>query len=198
MYVCYHITRQWFRSNNSYLLFLFIVFTVFMWVIMNSENSYIYTSNYAFIIGIAVQQHEKTWMKWASQWGFYVIAFIVLTLVSVSYINRQPLFRGFSMIGVPLYVSSFIFLSTRIPTTLTSPLITFFSRISYEMYLFQGVSILLINHLSTTLSLYLYVLCVLGLNVFLAFISHQITNSSAIISYARKIASFHKYKRENT
>ena len=177
MYICYYLTRNLFRNNNYFLLFLFAVFTLFIIVIHNSHNSHLYTSNYAFIVGIAMKQNEKKWLKIASYKKIYVLSFIVLGLISVSYIEQKPLFKGFGVIGVPFYVVAFITLFTRIAALKANKLIQFFSSISYEMYLFQGVTILIITKIGIE-KIYLLLISVLCLNILLSFIAHKITSSA--------------------
>lgn len=177
MYICYYLTRNLFKNNNYFLLFMFAVFTLFIIVIHNSHNSHLYTSNYAFIVGIAMKQNEKKWLKIASYKKIYVLSFIVLGLISVSYIEQKPLFKGFGVIGVPFYVVAFITLFTRIAALKANKLIQFFSSISYEMYLFQGVTILIITKIGIE-KIYLLLISVLCLNILLSFIAHKITSSA--------------------
>ena len=177
IYICYYLTRNLFRNNNYFLLFLFIFFTLFALVIRNSHNSHLYTSNYAFIVGIAMKQNEKKWLEIASYKKIYAISFIVLGLISVSYIEQKPLFKGFGVIGVPFYVVAFITLFTRITALKKNKLIKFFSSISYEMYLFQGVTILIITKIGIE-NIYLLITSVLCLNILLSFIAYKITSSA--------------------
>ena len=177
MYICYYLTRNLFKNNNYFLLFMFAVFTIFIIVIHNSHNSHLYTSNYAFIVGIAMKQNEKKWLKIASYKKIYALSFIVLALISVSYIEQKPLFKGFGVIGVPFYVIAFITLFTRIAVLKANKLIQFFSSISYEMYLFQGVTILIITKIGIE-NIYLLLTSVLCLNILLSFIAHKITSSA--------------------
>ena len=177
MYIFYYLTRNLFRNNNYFLLFLFAIFTLFIIVIHNSHNSHLYTSNYAFIVGIAMKQNEKKWLEIASYKKIYAISFIVLGLISVSYIEQKPLFKGFGVIGVPFYVVAFITLFTRITALKKNKLIKFFSSISYEMYLFQGVTILIITKIGIE-NIYLLITSVLCLNILLSFIAYKITSSA--------------------
>jgi hypothetical protein len=177
MYICYYFTRNLFRNNNYFLLFMFAVFTLFIIGIYNSHNSHLYTSNYAFIVGIAMKQNEKKWLEIASYKKIYALSFIVLGLISVSYIEQKPLFKGFGVIGVPFYVVAFITLFTRITALKENKLIKFFSSISYEMYLFQGVTILIITKIGIE-NIYLLITSVLCLNILLSFIAYKITSSA--------------------
>ena len=177
MYIFYYLTRNLFRNNNYFLLFLFAIFTLFIIVIRNSHNSHIYTSNYAFIVGIAMRQNEKKWLKIASLKKIYALSFILLGLISISYIEQKPLFKGFGVIGVPFYVVAFITLFTRMEVLKANKLIQFFSSISYEMYLFQGITRLIITKLGIE-NIYLLLISVLCLNILLSFIAHKITSSA--------------------
>lgn len=177
MYICYYLTRNLFRNNNYFLLFLFAIFTLFIIIVHNSHNSHLYTSNYAFIVGIAMKQNEKKWLKIASYKKIYALSFIVLGLISISYIEQKPLFKGFGVIGVPFYVVAFITLFTRMEVLKANKLIQFFSSISYEMYLFQGVTILIITKIGVE-NIYLLLISVLCLNILLSFIAHKITSSA--------------------
>ena len=175
MYICYYLTRNLFRNNNYFLLFLFAIFTLFIIVIHNSHNSHLYTSNYAFIVGIAMKQNEKKWLEIASYKKIYALSFIVLGLISVSYIEQKPLFKGFGVIGVSFYVVAFIALFTRMEVLKANKLINFLSSISYEMYLFQSVTILIITQIGIE-NIYLLLISVLCLNILLSFIAHKITS----------------------
>ena len=175
MYICYYLTRNLFRNNNYFLLFLFAIFTLFIIVIHNSHNSHLYTSNYAFIVGIAMKQNEKKWLEIASYKKIYALSFIVLGLISVSYIEQKPLFKGFGVIGVSFYVVAFITLFTRMEVLKANKLINFLSSISYEMYLFQSVTILIITQIGIE-NIYLLLISVLCLNILLSFIAHKITS----------------------
>lgn len=175
MYICYYLTRNLFRNNNYFLLFLFAIFTLFIIVIHNSHNSHLYTSNYAFIVGIAMKQNEKKWLEIASYKKIYALSFIVLGLISVSYIEQKPLLKGFGVIGVPFYVVAFITLFTRMEVLKANKLINFLSSISYEMYLFQSVTILIITQIGIE-NIYLLLISVLCLNILLSFIAHKITS----------------------
>ena len=177
MYICYYLTRNLFRNNNYFLLFLFAIFTLFIIVVHNSHNSHLYTSNYAFIVGIAMKQNEKKWLKIASYKKIYGLAFILLGIISISYIEQKPLFKGFGVIGVLFYVVAFITLFTRMEVLKANKLIQFFSSISYEMYLFQGVTILIITKIGVE-NIYLLLISVLCLNILLSFIAHKITSSA--------------------
>ncbi len=177
MYICYYLTRNLFRNNNYFLLFLLAIFTLFIIVVHNSHNSHLYTSNYAFIVGIAMKQNEKKWLKIASYKKIYALSFIVLGLISISYIEQKPLFKGFGVIGVPFYVVAFITLFTRMEVLKANKLIQFFSSISYEMYLFQGVTILIITKIGIE-NIYLLLISVLCLNILLSFIAYKITSSA--------------------
>ena len=175
MYICYYLTRNLFRNNNYFLLFLFAIFTLFIIVIHNSHNSHLYTSNYAFIVGIAMKQNEKKWLEIASYKKIYALSFIVLGLISVSYIEQKPLFKGFGVIGVSFYIVAFIALVTRMEVLKANKLINFLSSISYEMYLFQSVTILIITQIGIE-NIYLLLISVLCLNILLSFIAHKITS----------------------
>ena len=174
MYILYYISRHLFKNNHTYLLFLLFIFTLFFILIKKIGNSHIYSSNYAFIIGIAFKQNEKKIINWASKWSFYLTCLILLGSISICYLDNKPIFKGFTIIGVPLYAFAFILLTTRMPQTKPNKIITFFNNISYEMYLFQSVSILLINNLHTTSTL-IYVIFILILNIILSFIANKAT-----------------------
>ena len=174
IYILYYTTRHFFKNNHTYLLFLLFIFTLFFILIKKIGNSHIYSSNYAFIIGIAFKQNEKKIINWASKWSFYLTCLILLGSISICYLDNKPIFKGFTIIGVPLYAFAFILLTTRMPQTKPNKIITFFNNISYEMYLFQSVSILLINNLHTTSTL-IYVIFILILNIILSFIANKAT-----------------------
>ena len=174
MYILYYISRHLFTNNHTYLLFLLFIFTLFFILIKKIGNSHIYSSNYAFIIGIAFKHNEKKIINWASKWSFYLTCLILLGSISICYLDNKPIFKGFTIIGVPLYAFAFILLTTRMPQTKPNKIITFFNNISYEMYLFQSVSILLINNLHTTSTL-IYVIFILILNIILSFIANKAT-----------------------
>lgn len=78
MYILYYISRHLFKNNHTYLLFLLFIFTLFFILIKKIGNSHIYSSNYAFIIGIAFKQNEKKIINWASKWSFYLTCLILL------------------------------------------------------------------------------------------------------------------------
>ena len=78
---------------------------------------------------------------------------------------------------MPFYVVAFITLFTRIAALKANKLIQFFSSISYEMYLFQGVTILIITKIGIE-KIYLLLISVLCLNILLSFIAHKITSSA--------------------
>lgn len=174
MYILYYTSRHLFKNNHTYLLFLSFIFTLFFILIKKTGNSHIYSSNYAFIIGIAFKQNEKKIINWASKWSFYLTCLILLGSISICYLDNKPIFKGFTIIGVPLYAFAFILLTTRMPQTKSNKIITFFNGISYEMYLFQSISILLINNLHTTSTL-IYVIFILILNIILSFIANKAT-----------------------
>lgn len=184
IYICYFSTRQLIKDNKIHLLILFILFTSFAIMIKTSNNSHIYTSNYAFLIGMVVQQNEKQWIIWASKWYVYVSAFILFTFISFSYIENRPIFKGAGIIGVPLYVCTFILLITKIPAHYSTKITRFFCMISYEMYLFQGISILLIYHFNI-IPLWQSVVCILTLNILLSFISHKVIIYSSTLCHKR-------------
>lgn len=172
IYILYYTTRHLFKNNHTYLLFLFLIFTIFIIIIKKSENSHIYSSNYAFIIGVAFKQNETKIINWASKWSLYIASLMIFGSISLCYLDDKPIFKGFTIIGVPLYVFTFILLTTRIPQEKSNKIISFFNRISYEMYIFQSISILLINYLHTTSTL-IYVICILILNTILSFIANK-------------------------
>ena len=124
-----------------------------------------------------MKQNEKKWLKIASYKKIYALAFILLGIISISYIEQKPLFKGFGVIGVPFYVVAFITLFTRMEVLKANKLIQFFSSISYEMYLFQGITRLIITKLGIE-NIYLLLISVLCLNILLSFIAHKITSSA--------------------
>ena len=184
IYLCYFVTRPFVKNNKVHLLILFLLFTFFAIMIKTPNNSHIYTSNYAFLIGMTVQQNEKRWIIWASKWYIYVSTFIIFALISFSYIENKPIFKGAGIIGVPLYVCAFMLFVTKIPAHYSTKITRFFSSISYEMYLFQGISILIINHFNIT-PLWIYVTSILILNILLSFISHKATICFSTLCHKR-------------
>lgn len=97
-----------------------------------------YVSNITFLLGIIYNDVEDAIVKRLNsvKWGGGV---------SFSYIDNSTIFPGFAIIGVPLYVSSFILLFSHFKV-INNSLIELLKRYSYDIYLCQGASFCILNY----------------------------------------------------
>ena len=97
-----------------------------------------------------------------------------MTATSIAYAKGQSPFHGFAMLAVPLYVAGFMLLYRRVGVC-NNAVIRFLKGISYEIYLWQSVSMLIVAYLKIN-DVWLHAGVVIMLSVLLAFVAQQTMN----------------------
>lgn len=135
-------------------------------------DSVTYISNSAFLLGIIYQQKEKSLIQLMRKRSVMLAMLLVLTMIVVSYGKGTPLFVGFSVVGVPLFVLAFFLVFSKIQIAqLQIKPILFLKRHSYEMYLWQSLAMIIVGFFNVD-SILLYVLLTFAIDLFLSYCSH--------------------------
>ena len=153
-------------------IFLFLglsAFAVLMY--LGKQNGTLFVSNYAFLLGVIFRQKEEYFMK-IGRITFFIV-FTMFSFVSFSYIYGKPLFQGFALLGVVIYVFC-LFLMIPVFEFKKNEVINKLKDISYEVYLCQGVAIILVDMLSIK-NIVVLVVCVVIVDFVLAIFCKKIT-----------------------
>lgn len=153
-------------------VFAFVLFVLSILFCVLRFDSVTYISNSAFLLGIIYQQKEKSLILLMRKRSVVGAMLFVLTMIVVSYGKGTPLFAGFSVVGVPLFVLAFFLVFSRIriaPFQIKS--ILFLKKYSYEMYLWQSFAMSIIGYFNVD-SMLIYVLAVFAMDMFLSYCSH--------------------------
>lgn len=174
----FYAVRRYFRSNTKMYAALFVLTTIFLAVLyLNGIDGTTYVSNYAFLLGIFYKNNEKNtfiWLGHKKNCWYLLAAFLLLAVCSFAYISGYPPFHGFALIGVTVYVLPFVFIFSFIKVSINKVLL-FLSNISYEVYIVQGVTLVLFENLIKGEYHLLIVLAFVLVNTLLAYISKRIT-----------------------
>ena len=156
---------------NFDVVFALVLFFLCVLFYLLRFDSVTYISNSAFLLGIIYQQKEKSLIQLMRKRFVMLAMLFVLAMIVVSYGKGTPLFAGFSVVGVPLFVLAFFLVFSKIQIThLQIKPILFLKRHSYEMYLWQSLAMIIVGYISVE-SMLVYVLLTFAIDLFLSFCS---------------------------
>lgn len=173
-YVVYCVFRNRFASNREFDAFLIIVtIALFVVLFVLQVDGTMYVSNMSFAMGVMYKQKEQWILSKMKMWG-WITCVVVVLVCAFAYVQGTPPFHGFAMLAVPLYVAGFMLLYARVGMC-DNRLIRFFKGISYEIYLWQSIPMLVVTSLKIN-NVWLYVGLVILLSVLMAVVSKRLTN----------------------
>ena len=178
-YFLFYIAKKIQKSRKG-----FCISTIGLQIILNTllfikYDSYIYTSNLVFTVGILAKCYEKEIIGILNKNIIKDILFLLFTIISFSFYKGQPPIRGYALIAVPTYVICFMGISYRKITInkQLEPIFNFFNSISFQMYLCQGITFMIMKNL-INLDLFAYIVLFfiinIGLSKFILFLEKKI------------------------
>lgn len=174
LYAVYHLFRNKFKNDKYFDVFLVTATIVLSAVFfIQKMDGTVYVSNLAFAMGVIYKQEEPKLLCQTSGW-VYLLSVAIVTATSIAYAKGQSPFHGFAMLAVPLYVAGFMLLYRRVGIC-NNAVIRFLKGISYEIYLWQSVSMLIVAYLKIN-DVWLHAGVVIMLSVLLAFVAQQTMN----------------------
>lgn len=174
LYAVYHLFRNKFKNDKYFDVFLVTATIVLSAVFfIQKMDGTVYVSNLAFAMGVIYKQEEPKLLCQTSGW-VWLLSVAIVTATSIAYAKGQSPFHGFAMLAVPLYVAGFMLLYRRVGVC-NNAVIRFLKGISYEIYLWQSVSMLIVAYLKIN-DVWLHAGVVIMLSVLLAFVAQQTMN----------------------
>ena len=173
-YVVYCVFRNRFASNREFDAFLIIVtIALFVVLFVLQVDGTMYVSNMSFAMGVMYKQKEQWILSKMKMWG-WITCVVVVLVCAFAYVQGTPPFHGFAMLAGPLYVAGFMLLYARVGMC-DNRLIRFFKGISYEIYLWQSIPMLVVTSLKIN-NVWLYAGLIILLSVLMAVVSKRLTN----------------------
>lgn len=178
LYIGYYFLR-WYFSSNIFFNVAMLVYLLMLMIIFHllGYDGTLYECNFSFLVGNMYKQNEQVIIRWIGKLfkgGEFclLVALLILLLITLSYVSQKPIFRGFGLIGVSFYVFAFmiVFSYVKIENNLV---ISYLQKISYEVYLCQGIVFILLSR--NTTNIFIYSFMVICLDIVLATICYKIT-----------------------
>lgn len=179
LYIGYYFLRERFPDNHIFngamLVYLFALMVIFH---LLGYDGTLYECNFCFLIGSIYRQNENSIIRRVENFigggKFCVaIALFILLLITLSYVSQKPLFRGFGLIGVSIYVFMFMIVYSYMEIK-SNVLISFLQKISYPVYLCQGIVFLLLGK-NVGNNIFAYSLLVILFDLAIASLSFYLT-----------------------
>ena len=173
LYVIFYSLSHFFSNERLFLISLGIVvlLTCMAFFIGKLPSTY-FQANLAFVGGSVYKVLEKKYGKVIKHKPLILICFLMLifaTVVSKVKIQQGNLFLVFLTTLIWTYSMSYILSSFKY---VKNKVVDFFASISYEMYICQGITFIFI-HKDFFSSTYLYLLVVIGFNIFFSYMMHR-------------------------
>lgn len=174
LYAVYHLFRNKFENDKYFDVFLVMATMALsaVFFILKMDGT-VYVSNLAFAMGVIYKQKEPKILCQTSRW-VWLLSVVIVTATSIAYAKGRSPFHGFAMLAVPLYVASFMLLYRKVGVC-DNAVIRFLKGISYEIYLWQSVPMLVVAYLKIN-DVWLHAGVVIIFSVLLAFVAQKTMN----------------------
>ena len=178
-YFLFYIAQKTQKSRKGLCISMTSLQVIANTLLFLKYDSYIYTSNLSFTIGVLAKSYEKETIEILNKNFIKNILLLLFAIISFSFYKGRPPVRGYALIAVPTYVVCFLGISYRKMTIKKrlEPIFSFFTNISFQMYLCQGITFIIMKNL-INLDLFAYILLFfiinIGLSKFVLFLEKKI------------------------
>lgn len=175
LYVAYYCLRTQIKSFSLFIVAIACFLLILMGVLYKiGASGTCYVSNFAFLLGILGQHVERKYLLGGSK-CLLILSLLLLVVISFAYVRGFPPFQGFALLGVSLFVPSFFIAYQYVEVPFANyTYVRFCKNLSYEMYLCQGISFLVLDKIGVQ-NLILYTVVCLLFNMGLAVGVQRIT-----------------------
>lgn len=168
-YFLFYIALRIQKSRKGFCISVISLQVIANILLLLKYDSYIYTSNLSFTIGVLAKSYEKEIIEILNKNIIKYILLLLFVIISFSFYKGYPPIKGYALIAVPTYVVCFLGVSYRKMTInkKLEPIFSFFYSISFQMYLCQGITFIIMKNL-INLDLFAYIVLFFIINIALS------------------------------
>lgn len=171
LYAAFYITAWWVHSAPTFAIVVTFVALAFSFGIAKASGiAYLSLSNLTFPAGIIFKQHEETAKRLMGHNAFVIC--LIVSLTSLTWYCKQ-LHNYLIPAEILIWTITVVLIFSRIPFKV-GKVTCFLSKISYEVYLCQGIAFVLFGQYPKNGHFIMHILFVMATTIIMATICHKV------------------------